>query len=98
MPDRGGQPTQIVVHMGLGRLRGLDGADAAEAGWGAAAAPGAECDASIVPVVTGHLDPGVLDRLAAALLRDIPARPGSGAAAAAAAGYGRCGQARAARG
>jgi len=81
LPDRAGQPTQIVVHMGLDRLRGLDGADAAESGWGAGAAPGDECDASLVPVVTGHIDPGVLDRLAAALLRDGapgPADPGRG--------------------
>jgi hypothetical protein len=81
LPDRGGQPTQIVVHMGLDRLRGVDGADAAESAWAAAAAPGAECDATIVPVVTGRIDPGVLDRLAEALLRDTPpdaAQPGPG--------------------
>jgi Domain of unknown function (DUF222)/HNH endonuclease len=35
-------------------------------GW-PAAAPGEECDASIVPIVTGHLDQDLLDRLAAAL-------------------------------
>ena len=57
LPDRAGQPTQIVVHASLDRLRGLPGADAAEAAWGAAAAPGDECDAAIVPVVTGHVDP-----------------------------------------
>ena len=68
LPDRAGQPTQIVVHLGLDRLRGLDGADAAEAAWGAPAAPGDECDAAVVPVVTGHIDPAVLDRLAAALV------------------------------
>jgi hypothetical protein len=68
LPDRAGQPTQIVVHASLDRLRGLDGAAAAEAAWGAAAAPGDECDASVVPVVTGHVDPEILDRLAAALL------------------------------
>jgi hypothetical protein len=56
--------------MTLDQLRGLDGAAAAEAAWaarGPAAAPGADCDASIVPVVSGHVDPAVLDRLAAAL-------------------------------
>ena len=74
LPDRAGQPTQIMVHMGLDRLRGLPGADVAEAAWGGpAAAPGDECDASIVPVVTGHVDPDVLDRLAAALLHGAPA-------------------------
>jgi len=78
LPDRAGQPTQIVVHMGLDRLRRLSGADAAQAAWGAPAAPGDECDASIVPVVTGHIDPDVLDRLAAALLNGTPGHPGSG--------------------
>ncbi|HTW03864.1 MAG TPA: DUF222 domain-containing protein, partial [Streptosporangiaceae bacterium] len=73
LPDRAGQPTQIVVHMGLDRLRGLDGADAAQTAWGAPAAPGDECDASIVPVVTGHIDPDVLDRLTAALLNSSAA-------------------------
>ena len=56
--------------MTLDQLRGLDGAAAAEAAWaarGPAAAPGSDCDASIVPVVSGHVDPAVLDRLAAAL-------------------------------
>jgi hypothetical protein len=56
--------------MDLDRLRGMPGAAEAEASWpGPAAPPGAECDATIVPVVTGHVDPVVLDRLAAALMR-----------------------------
>jgi hypothetical protein len=70
LPDRAGQSTQIQLHMTLDQLRGLDGAGAAEAAWAArdpAAGPGSECDASIVPVVSGHLDPAALDRLAAAL-------------------------------
>jgi hypothetical protein len=73
LPDRAGQSTQIQLHMTLDQLRGLDGAANAEAEWaarGAAAGPGSECDASIVPFVSGHLDPAVLDRLAAALLRE----------------------------
>jgi uncharacterized protein DUF222/HNH endonuclease len=77
LPDRAGQPTQIVVHASLDQLRGLPGAAPAEAAWGAAAAPGAECDAAIVPVVTGHIDPDILDRLAAALLHGAPDQPGS---------------------
>jgi hypothetical protein len=78
LPERAGQPTQIQLHMTLGQLRGLDGADVAEAAWaGPMAGPGAGCDASIVPVVTGHVDPGVLDRLAAALLTGKPAQPGA---------------------
>ncbi|HBW17746.1 MAG TPA: hypothetical protein DEH11_01350, partial [Actinobacteria bacterium] len=75
LPERAGQPTQIMLHMGLDQLRGLDGAPAAEAGWtagqgcGAPAPPGADWDAGIVPVVTGRLDPAILDTLAATLLR-----------------------------
>ena len=70
LPDRAGQPTQIQLHMSLDQLRGLPGAAQAEAAWpGPAAGPGADCDAAIVPVVTGTVDLVVLDRLAAALLR-----------------------------
>jgi hypothetical protein len=70
LPDRAGQSTQIQLHMTLDQLRGLDGAAGAEAAWaarGPAAAPGSDCDASIVPVVSGHVDPAAMDRLAAAL-------------------------------
>ena len=78
VPDRAGQPTQIQLHMTLDQLRGLNGAGnaGAEAAWaarGAAAAPGSECDAVIVPVVSGHVDPAVLDQLTAALLSHDPA-------------------------
>jgi Domain of unknown function (DUF222) len=73
LPDRAGQPTQIMLHMSLDQLRGLPGATQAEAAWpGPVAGPGAGCDAAIVPVVTGRVDPVVLDRLAAALLRGTP--------------------------
>jgi hypothetical protein len=77
LPDRAGQSTQIQLHMTLDQLRGLDGAGDAEAAWAApapAAAPGSDCDACIVPVVSGHVDPVVLERLAAALRGE----PGSG--------------------
>jgi Domain of unknown function (DUF222)/HNH endonuclease len=77
LPDRAGQSTQIQLHMTLDQLRGLEGAAGAEAAWaarGPAASPGSDCDASIVPVVSGHVDPAVLDRLAAALRGE----PGSG--------------------
>jgi Domain of unknown function (DUF222) len=78
LPDRAGQPTQIMVHMDLGRLRGLPGAPGAEAAWAGAATapPGAECDAALVPVVTGRVDPDVLDRLANALLHPATGQPG----------------------
>ena len=77
LPERAGQPTQIVLHMDLDRLRGLPGAPEAEAAWAgqATAGPGDDCDAQIVPVVTGRVDPDVLDRLAAALLHGTPAAP-----------------------
>lgn len=76
LPRRAGQPTQIHLHMSLDELRGLPGAPGREADWaGAAAPPGAECDAQIVPIVTGRVDRGILDRLATVLLRthNIPA-------------------------
>ncbi len=66
LPDRAGQPTQIMLHIDLDRLRGMPGAGDAEATFpGPIAPPGAECDATIVPVVTGHVDPVALDRLVA---------------------------------
>jgi hypothetical protein len=69
LPERAGQPTQIMLFLGLDQLRGLSGASAAEAAWaGAAAGPGYDCDATMVPVVTGHVDTQVLDQLAALLL------------------------------
>ena len=79
MPDRAGQPTVIQLHMTLDQLRGLDGAGNAEAAWaarGPAAAPGSDCDATIVPVVSGHVDPAVLDQLTAALLSHDAVPPG----------------------
>ncbi len=83
LPQRAGQPTQIQLHMTLDQLRGHDtdpGADSAWAAGGeggrAAAGPGDDCDAAIIPVVTGHVDAAVLDRLAAALLNSHPGHPG----------------------
>jgi len=76
LPQRAGQPTQIQLHMTLDQLRGLPGAPQLEAAYlGPAAPPGAGCDAQIVPTLTGHIDPGVLDQLAAALLAGTPADP-----------------------
>jgi hypothetical protein len=81
LPARGGQPTQVHVHLGLADLRDLPGAAATERAWvtakignrGAgqgrpgwltgAEAQAAACDATVVPVVTGHIDPAALDRL-----------------------------------
>jgi Domain of unknown function (DUF222)/HNH endonuclease len=85
LPERAGQPTQIQLQLTLDQLRGLPGAAAAEAAWAgpAGAGPGYDCDATIVPVVTGHIDPDVLDRLAAALLGGAPVAAPAGAADAA---------------
>jgi hypothetical protein len=76
LPDRAGQPTQIQLHMSLDQLRGEPGAPGAEAQWagyGATAPPGADCDASIVPTVTGHPDQQLLDQLANVMPRDLGA-------------------------
>jgi hypothetical protein len=75
VPGRAGQPTQAQVHITLSQLRNLPGASDAEAAWRAAAAargPGwltgaeagaAACDATVAPVVTGHVNAEALDRL-----------------------------------
>jgi Domain of unknown function (DUF222) len=79
LPDRGGQATQAQVHITLAQLREMPGASEAEAAWRAVAArqhgwlTGAEadaaaCDATLAPIVTGHVDPAALDRLTAAFL------------------------------
>ena len=74
LPGRAGQPTQIQLHMTLSQLLGQSEADPAAAAWiaanGAPAPPGADCDAAITPIVTGTIDPGILDRLSAILLND----------------------------
>jgi len=68
LPERAGQPTQIQLVMTLGQLRGLPGGGAVEAAWAAAmTGPGDDCDATIVPVVTGHIDTQILGQLTAAL-------------------------------
>ena len=75
LPERGGQPTQALVHITLAQLRSLPGASEAEAAWRAAAAArghgwlagpdadAAACDATVAPVVTGHVNAEALDRL-----------------------------------
>jgi hypothetical protein len=79
VPARAGQPTQVLVHLTLAQLRGLPGASAAEDAWAAARAtqPGwltgpdadaALCDATIVPIVTGHVDWAALDQFTDAFL------------------------------
>ena len=69
LPERDGQPAQIQLNMTLSQLLGQPEADPALAAdlavRGAAAPPGADCDAQIVPVVTGVIDEDVLADLAA---------------------------------
>jgi hypothetical protein len=69
IPQRAGQPVQIVLHMTLAQLLGRAGLDPALAAWlaatGVPAPPGADCDAQIVPIATGTIDPDVLADLAA---------------------------------
>ena len=76
LPDTAGQPTQVQLHVTLDQLRDLPGAAGAERSWAAAraaadgtpgwvhsraAAEAYACDAQLIPVVTGHLDPAALD-------------------------------------
>src|SRR5215469_10928386 len=67
LPERAGQAVQIVLHMTLAQLLAQTEFDPALAAWIGAnavpAPPGAECDAAIVPIVTGTIDPDVLTGL-----------------------------------
>jgi hypothetical protein len=86
LPGRAGQPTQVQLHLTLDQLRDLPGGRDAEAAWRAGqaagdgqpgwlsgrAAGGYVCDAAITPVVTGHLNPAVLDTMAGAFLDRQP--------------------------
>jgi len=90
LPEREGQPVQIQLQMTLSQLLGQAEADPALAAGiaarGTAAPPGADCDASIVPIVTGTIDEAFLARLAARF--PGAARPGDGAEAGTSAGAG----------
>lgn len=81
LPGRSGQPAQAQVHITLGQLRDMPGGSAAEAAWRAACASqagwlagldaeAAACDATIVPIVTGQIDPVALDRMVQVFLLD----------------------------
>jgi hypothetical protein len=43
LPGRAGQPTQVLVHMTLGQLRGIPGASPAEDAWAAVRASQPGC-------------------------------------------------------
>ncbi len=84
LPGRTGGDTRAEVVIGLRDLRALPGAAQLEQDWiaraaaAAAAVPAlagpaahaAACAATLVPVVTGHLDPHALDQLAREFLAD----------------------------
>lgn len=81
LPDRAGQPVQIQLHMSLDGLTGGSAQTAlgqsvqrSACPW-PAAAPGDECDAVIAPIVTGRVDHGLLERLAARLADEARSRP-----------------------
>jgi hypothetical protein len=48
------------------------GSSGTAAWFGVPAGPGDDCDASVVPIVTGHIDPAVLDQFAADLPASVP--------------------------
>jgi hypothetical protein len=80
-PDRAGADTQVIVHVPIGQLRQMPSAAGLEDAWlrarlGEPADPGtaylagqdaeaAACDALTVPVVTGHADMTVIDKIIA---------------------------------
>jgi Domain of unknown function (DUF222) len=79
VPDRAGADTHVAVHVPLGQLRQMPGAPELEEAWlrGKAGEPGyllgkdaeaAACDAVGVPVVTGHADMRVVDKIIALAL------------------------------
>jgi len=76
VPARAGADTQAVIHIPLSQLRQLPGAPDLEDAWIRArlgedgyltgtTAETAACDAQAVPVVTGTMDPGVIDQMIA---------------------------------
>jgi hypothetical protein len=79
VPDRAGADTHVAVHIPLGQLRDMPGAPELEEAWlrGTAGQPGyltgkdaeaAACDAVAEPVVTGHADMRVVDKIIALAL------------------------------
>jgi hypothetical protein len=79
VPDRAGADTHVAVHIPFPQLRQRPGAPEAEEVWlrGKAGEPGyltgkdaeaAACDAVAVPVVTGHADMRVVDKIIALAL------------------------------
>jgi hypothetical protein len=74
VPGRAGADTQVIAHIPLGQLREMPGGSVIEQAWinAGTGEPGyltgndaeaAACDAATVPVVTGHADMQVIDRI-----------------------------------
>jgi hypothetical protein len=74
VPDRAGADTQVIAHIPLSQLRQLPGAGDLEDAWIRAFlgedgyltgkdAEAAACDAQTVPVVTGTMNPAVIDQM-----------------------------------
>jgi hypothetical protein len=74
VPGRAGADTQVIVHVPLSQLRGMPGAGELEQAWLNARlgepgyltgkdAEAAACDALTVPVVTGHADTAIIDKI-----------------------------------
>jgi len=88
VPDRAGADTQSVVHIPLSSLREMPGAPELEDAWirarlgedGYLAGDGAgaaACDAQTVPVVTGTINPPVIDQMIGLLRSAAEVRDGS---------------------
>jgi hypothetical protein len=82
VPGRAGADTHVAVHIPLSQLRQLPGASAIEEAWigGWPGEPGylagrdaeaAACDALTIPVVTGHADMTVIDKIIALALAAV---------------------------
>jgi hypothetical protein len=84
LPDRAGQPARLQLHLtlrdflhGTGHPGPGDSRDGGNGGAsrdgpvlpGPAAGPGDDCDAAFAPIVTGHVDHDLLNRLAARVAR-----------------------------
>src|SRR5579863_537041 len=88
VPARAGSDTQAVIHIPLSQLRQLPGAPELEDAWiraragqdGYLAGSDAEtaaCDAQTVPVVTGVMDPDVIDQMIALARTAAEVDPGA---------------------
>ena len=89
IPDRAGADTHVAVHIPISQLRQMPGASGLEDAWirgrlgedgylTGKDAEAAACDAMIVPVVTGHMDLSVIDKMIELALAAIGGSHGAG--------------------